>query len=131
MFTRIHSHNINRLIQQNLTELHILLYPSRYPQTSWLAFASSSHFISSSLSLAAPPPLVVFFPPLSVRIHYVGRLSDGTCFDNSRTRGKPFEFILGESEVLGTGPPQRREAAPNRAGSPLGGVQGVKGLKVV
>jgi len=35
-----------------------------------------------------------------VRIHYVGRLSDGTCFDNSRTRGEPFEFILGESEVI-------------------------------
>lgn len=35
-----------------------------------------------------------------VKIHYVGRLSDGTCFDNSRTRGKPFEFILGESEVI-------------------------------
>lgn len=34
-----------------------------------------------------------------VRIHYVGRLSDGTCFDNSRTRGEPFEFILGESEA--------------------------------
>ena len=36
---------------------------------------------------------------LNARIHYVGRLSDGTCFDNSRTRGQPFEFILGESEV--------------------------------
>lgn len=35
-----------------------------------------------------------------VRIHYVGRLSDGTCFDNSRHRGEPFEFILGESEVI-------------------------------
>ena len=29
----------------------------------------------------------------------MGRLSDGTCFDNSRTRGEPFEFILGESEA--------------------------------
>eukprot|EP00435_Cladocopium_sp_Y103_P035375 s1596_g9.t1 len=35
-----------------------------------------------------------------VRIHYVGRLSDGTCFDNSRVRGKPFEFVMGESEVI-------------------------------
>eukprot|EP00439_Symbiodinium_sp_Y106_P077138 s1868_g16.t1 len=35
-----------------------------------------------------------------VRIHYMGKLSDGTCFDNSRTRGVPFEFVLGESDVI-------------------------------
>ena len=37
------------------------------------------------------------------RIHYVGRLSDGTCFDNSRVRGKPFEFVMGESEAMTSG----------------------------
>ncbi|CAE7606733.1 Fkbp12 [Symbiodinium pilosum] len=35
-----------------------------------------------------------------VRIHYMGKLSDGTCFDNSRTRGQPFEFVLGEGDVI-------------------------------
>ncbi|CAJ1355260.1 unnamed protein product [Effrenium voratum] len=34
-----------------------------------------------------------------VRIHYVAKLSDGTCFDSSRARKKPFEFVLGESEA--------------------------------
>ena len=29
----------------------------------------------------------------------MGKLSDGTCFDNSRTRGVPFEFVLGESDA--------------------------------
>ena len=37
---------------------------------------------------------------LRFRIHYTGRLSDGTCFDNSRARGEPFEFVLGEAEVI-------------------------------
>jgi len=35
-----------------------------------------------------------------VRIHYVGKLEDGTVFDSSRARGEPFEFVLGETEVI-------------------------------
>jgi len=35
-----------------------------------------------------------------VRIHYIGRLPDGTVFDSSRARQKPFEFILGDCEVI-------------------------------
>ena len=33
-------------------------------------------------------------------VHYVGRLSDGTVFDSSRQRKKPFRFILGEKNVI-------------------------------
>lgn len=46
-----------------------------------------------------------------VRVHYTGRLSDGTVFDSSLTRGQPFEFSLGEGEVI------------------AGWDQGVKGMK--
>lgn len=35
-----------------------------------------------------------------VRIHYVGRLEDGTIFDSSRWRRQPFEFHLGEDDVI-------------------------------
>eukprot|EP00931_Biecheleriopsis_adriatica_P120559 TRINITY_DN95687_c0_g1_i1.p1 TRINITY_DN95687_c0_g1~~TRINITY_DN95687_c0_g1_i1.p1 ORF type:complete len:415 (+),score=80.21 TRINITY_DN95687_c0_g1_i1:46-1245(+) len=35
-----------------------------------------------------------------VVIHYLARLEDGTLFDSSRARGKPYEFILGEDEVI-------------------------------
>jgi FK506-binding protein 1 len=34
------------------------------------------------------------------RIHYVGQLEDGTCFDSSRVRGLPFEFRLGAGQVV-------------------------------
>ena len=35
-----------------------------------------------------------------VTIHYVGKLKDGTVFDNSRTNNKPLSFTVGEGKVL-------------------------------
>jgi FKBP-type peptidyl-prolyl cis-trans isomerase len=34
------------------------------------------------------------------KVHYRGTLEDGTVFDTSRTRGKPFKFTVGSREVI-------------------------------
>ena len=47
-----------------------------------------------------------------VRVHYTGRLTDGTVFDSSVSRQQPFEFPLGAGMVI------------------AGWEQGIKGMKV-
>ena len=33
-------------------------------------------------------------------VHYTGRLSDGTVFDSSHHKGRPFQFVIGSKRVI-------------------------------
>src|SRR4051812_27365605 len=37
---------------------------------------------------------------MNAKVHYTGKLLNGTVFDSSRHRGKPFSFTVGKREVI-------------------------------
>ena len=37
----------------------------------------------------------------AVSVHYVGKLKDGTVFDDSHPRGQPLTFIVGDHNIIG------------------------------
>ena len=57
----------------------------------------SNQFTVQKLNQGTGPTV----PPGSmVKVHYTGKLTNGTVFDSSVTRGEPLEFVVGEGQVI-------------------------------
>ena len=73
-----------------------LVWRERYFGTS--AQAPDIQWRSSGLGIRVIAPGEGEAPKMTdrIRVHYLGRLKDGVVFDDSRTRGKPAEFVVNQ-----------------------------------
>lgn len=70
------------------------------------------NYIKSNNITAKPRPSGLYYietkkgtgdqaaPGKTVKVHYTGTLINGTKFDSSRDRNEPFEFVLGQGQVI-------------------------------
>jgi len=69
------------------------------PGEAWLDLTGDGGVLKSILtpgdSSCGPPPVAS-----TIRVHYIGRFTDGTEFDNSYKRNSPLTFRLGQEMVL-------------------------------
>jgi peptidylprolyl isomerase len=72
------------------------------PEMDTFAMPANLQSTSSGLKYSIEKPGTGAAPQAgqTVSVHYTGWLTDGTKFDSSRDRGRPFEFPLGQGRVI-------------------------------
>ncbi|MCE2518000.1 MAG: FKBP-type peptidyl-prolyl cis-trans isomerase [Alphaproteobacteria bacterium] len=64
------------------------------------AFLAPAHASELEITIVQESNGVIAEKGMQVSVHYQGRLTDGTVFDDSHKRGEPISFILGRGQVI-------------------------------
>ncbi|MDB9372425.1 FKBP-type peptidyl-prolyl cis-trans isomerase [Nodularia sphaerocarpa] len=99
------NNNVNSALAANLTETtpaptsvtknQTLIASNTMSDANVVTNPSGLKYIELEEGTGATPK-----PGQKVAVHYTGTLEDGTKFDSSRDRGKPFEFNIGTGQVI-------------------------------
>lgn len=71
------------------------LVPVEIDPSAGITTASGLQYIETAVGSGIAPQVGD-----TVSVHYTGRLEDGTVFDSSIDRGQPFQFTLGQGQVI-------------------------------
>ncbi|YAF95937.1 MAG: FKBP-type peptidyl-prolyl cis-trans isomerase [Nodularia sp. CChRGM 3473] len=79
----------------SLTENNILIASNTMSDANVVTNPSGLKYVELEEGTGATPE-----PGQTVVVHYTGTLEDGTKFDSSRDRNRPFEFKIGVGQVI-------------------------------
>ena len=65
-----------------------------------ISLSAPSFAAELGIEILSPGDGIAVEKGMYAKVHYQGRLSDGKIFDDSRSRGTPFTFVLGAGEVI-------------------------------
>lgn len=99
--------NVNSAVAANLTETT----PAPTSVTKNQTLIASNAMSESDAKVVTTPSGLKYIeleegtgaipkPGQKVEVHYIGTLENGTKFDSSRDRGKPFDFNIGTGQVI-------------------------------
>lgn len=86
----------NTLIASNtMSDANVVPTPSGQPDANVITTSSGLKYVEIKEGTGATPQ-----PGQTIEVHYTGTLEDGTQFDSSRDRGRPFSFTVGVGQVI-------------------------------
>jgi peptidylprolyl isomerase len=86
----------NTLIASNtMSDANVVPNSSGQPDANVVTTSSGLKYVEIKEGTDATPQ-----PGQTVEVHYTGTLEDGTKFDSSRDRGRPFKFQIGVGQVI-------------------------------
>ncbi len=100
------------IVGRSTSSIDTLLVPSESPSATQTVMATPSPVVSMAPSPTFTPVAKLVVQTLlagkgvgvktgdKISVHYTGMLVDGTVFDSSIPRGKPFDFTLGVTSLI-------------------------------
>ena len=87
-------HMLQSILKRSMSKVSLFGHASSIETVTLVPGHLTKEIVVLGKDSSTPPP------GSNVSAHYIGKLVDGTDFDSSRKRGRPFQFKIGKGQVI-------------------------------